>query len=163
MAPRARIAATTCAMQPLCTEALSITTTEFFSPAMKLPRTPGAQSFSRTHRRKRSLFTPMTVGGSKTLLPVDVNMLWQYGVGLLQAQGQISAAQAAGLAALSDAGVGVKLNVFDPIAGTVTPIASVVVPDAIGLQPSITATTVQLYVSNLFDSDYRSFVGVPNI
>lgn len=82
---------------------------------------------------------------------------------LLQAQGQISAAQAAGLAPLSDAGVGVKLNVFDPIAGTVTPIAAVVVPDAIGLQPSITATTVQLYVSNLFDSDYRSFVGAPNI
>jgi hypothetical protein len=45
----------------------------------------------------------------------------------------------------------------------VTPIASAVVPDAPRLQPSITTATVQLYVSNLFDSDYRSFVGVPNI
>ena len=95
-------------------------------------------------------------GRDKTLLPVDVNTLWQYGVGLLQAQGQISAAQAAGLAPLNAAGVGVKLNVFDPI-------ASAVVSDVPRLQPSITTATVQLYVSNLFDSDYRSFVGVPNI
>ena len=64
---------------------------------------------------------------------------------------------------MNAAGVGVKLNVFDPLAGTVTPIASVVVPDVLCLQPNIMTATVQLYVSNLFDSDYRSFVGVPNI
>ena len=100
----------------------------------------------------RSPFTPQAAGGPKQLLPVNVQTLWLYGVGLLRAQGAIDAQTAAFLSAQNAAAGGVLINVFDPLTGAVSPMGTpgAVVPDVPILKKSITTT---------FELGYQGVIG----
>jgi outer membrane receptor for ferrienterochelin and colicins len=101
------------------------------------------QTGTGTFEGMRSPFTPAGLGGPKTLVPINVQTLWQYAMGLLQAQGRLTAAQVQGLTSapvMAQVGAAVRINSFDPVTGNVTPLASTVVPDVPRLEPSTTTT-----------------------
>lgn len=98
-----------------------------------------------------SPFTPQAAGGPSQLLPVDVNTLWRFGVGLLQATGRIDA-QTAGFLSMLDAGQGgVGINALDPITGGLTPLGEVTVPDVPRLKEN-TTTTIELGYQGIVDN-----------
>ncbi len=97
----------------------------------------------------RSPFTPMSLGGPSQLLPVSSSVMWQYGVGLLQAQGAIDAATAAYLRSL-DPGNAVGINALDPATGTLQPLVAGSVEDVSPLAETRTTT---------FEVGYRGLLG----
>lgn len=101
----------------------------------------------------RSPFTPMSLGGPSQLLPVSSSVMWQYGVGILEAQGVVDAGTAAYLRSL-DPGDAVGINALDPVTGTLAPLTAGAVKDVAPLAETRT-TTVEvgyrgLLAENLF-------------
>jgi outer membrane receptor for ferrienterochelin and colicins len=87
----------------------------------------------------RSPLTPSGLGGPSQLLPISSSILWQYGVGLLEAQGVVDAGTAAYLRSL-DPGDGVGINALDPVTGALEPLAAGAVKDVAPLAETRTTT-----------------------
>jgi iron complex outermembrane receptor protein len=68
--------------------------------------------------RARSPFTPAAQGGPGAIIGTHASTLYQYGVNVLAARGQISAQQAAQLRALAPGDNDIGLLAFNPFAGT---------------------------------------------
>jgi len=98
----------------------------------------------------RSPFTPAQLGGRAQVLPVNARTLYQFGVGVLQAQGAIDANTAAFLNAQAAAlTTQVNVNLFNPVANTVLPMSSGV-PDVPRMDESTTTT---------FELGYQGVIG----
>jgi len=87
----------------------------------------------------RSPFNPSEFGGPSQLLPISSSVLWQYAVGLLEAQGAIDGATAGYLRSL-DPGDAVGINALNPVTGTLQPLTSGSVEDVAPLAETRTTT-----------------------
>ena len=68
--------------------------------------------------------SPFNPGGPGQLLPANAATLWQLGVGVLAAQGKVTAAEAALLASLSPTDADIGLNFLDLSTGAVAPLTN---------------------------------------
>ncbi len=91
-----------------------------------------------TLRGVRSPFTPAALGGPGQLLPAHPAVLWPLAIGVLQAQGAITAQQAALLGSLSPTAEDVGLLLLNPTTRALTPAAGTVLPDVPPIRESYT-------------------------
>jgi iron complex outermembrane receptor protein len=94
-----------------------------------------------TLRGMRSPFTPAQLGGAGQLLPADVGVMWDLLVGVLQAQGAISPAQAAQISGWDPTNDDISrmlLDLNNP--SELTPLSATRIPDVPGITESNTET-----------------------
>ena len=92
-------------------------------------------------RGMRSPFTPAQLGGAGQLLPADVGVMWDLLVGVLQAQGAISAGQAAQMSGWDPTNDDIARMLLDPNNPTVlNPLSATRIPDVPGIAESNTET-----------------------
>ena len=93
-----------------------------------------------TLRGMRSPFNPAATGGAGQLLPADVAVLWQLGVGVLQAQGAIDAPTAGLLATLTPTNSDITRMLLDTNTGEAAALATGLLPDLPPIDEAYTKT-----------------------